>query len=294
MPAAPASVSVDAAVLLRIAKHAKQTFPASAAGSLLGLDARRELRITSCFAYKSRRENDTDGGAEDFTEFQYEVLRALGEVRVDANAVGWYESTHHGSFLNDTLIESQYQFQKEVPSAVVIIYDPLQQRIGKNGFHAYRLTDEAMARKDTEDDDCFVGFPSSQLLEEVPLTVHCSPLIESMLLQWQRANFDAFDMDQMAPALERNVQLLLESLDEFSLQQREMQMYEKQTKSAKEKQAKSSRVPKSVDTLNLSMQILEHCATIDNYAVDSFGKLFMVSPEGQTPEVENVMKSLCL
>ena len=123
----------------------------------------------------------------------------------------------------------------------------------------------------------------------MPIHIHSSPLIETLLLQQQKTSFDAFDMDQMTPVLERNVQLLLESLDEYSLQQREMQMYEKQTRSAKEKQAKSSRVPKAIDTLNLSMQIQEHCRTIDTAAIDSLGKLYMVS---QTPEVESMMKAL--
>lgn len=277
------SVTVDAQVFLRIAKHAKQTFPASAAGSLLGLDTQREVRVTNCFAYKDKEEN------ADFTDFQYEVLRTLGEVRIDANAVGWYESTHHGNFLNETLIESQYQFQKEVPSAVCIIYDPFQQKIGKCGFAAYRLTEEAMRRKETDEEDPFTNFPSEQLLEEVPITIHCSPLIETLLLQWQRPSFESLDMDQSSPALERNVQLLLESLDEFGMQQRELQMYEKQSRAAKEKQAKSSRIPKSIDTLNLSMQVLEHCRTIDTAARDSLGKLFMVS---EKPELKNALKSL--
>lgn len=299
------TVVVDAQVFLRIAKHAKQNFPASASGSLLGLDGVRAqedsnrpqesgLRVTNCFAFRAKKDEDVQKAVEeDFTEYQYDVLRTLGEVRVDANAVGWYESTHHGNFLNEGFIESQYTFQKHVASAVVLVYDPFQQKIGKCGFQAYRLTEKAMRQKEKEqasEDSGFDGFPSDQLLEQVPITVYCSPLIETYLLQTQTLSFESLDMNQMAPALERNVQLLLESLDEFSLQQREMQMYERQTRAQKDKM-KNQRTPKYVDTLNLSKQIQHHCKTIDDYSADSLSKLFMVSPNS---EVGEVMKQLLM
>lgn len=305
------TVCVDAQVLLRIAKHAKQNYPASASGSLLGIDVdsrdEKELRVTNCFGYRTAKGTDTSaliGGAlaseqniagtsaDDFTEYQYQMLSALAETRADANACGWYESTHHGNFMNEALIENQYAFQKEVPNAVVIVYDPFQLKIGKSGFAAYRLSNEAMKRRkraeDNDEEEAFDKFPSDKLLERVPITVHCSPLVETMLLQYQNNNFDCLDTDSIAPALERNVQLLLESLDEFSLQQREMQMYERNTRK-NQKDQRNQRVPKSVDTLNLSKQIQEHCKNIDSYASDSFGKLFMVS---ESAEVRDVMTAL--
>lgn len=312
------TVTVDVQVLLRIAKHYKSSAPASVSGSLLGIDIEKpfkELRVTNSFGYKTTKSSlDANnaslvGGAllsaadlkgnstpDDFTEFQYQVINTMAETRADANACGWYETTHHGNFLTEALIENQYAFQKEVSNAVVIVYDPFQLKVGNIGFKAYRLSDAAMKRRreaeDNEDEDFFASFPSDLLLEQVPIRVHVSPLVETLLLQYQTGgcNFEALDTDAISPSLERNVQLLLESLDEFSLQQREMQMYERQTRKAqKELQAKNQRIPKSVDTLNLSKQIQQHCQTIDEYAANSFGKLYMVS---QTPDVKEVMLKL--
>jgi len=135
----------------------------------------------------------------------------------------------------------------------------------KCGFAAYRLTDLAMKRREAaenEDDaDAFEGLASEDLLEEVKINIYSSPLIEHFLLsQQQAAKFDSLDLDNVSPGLERNVQLLLESLDEFALQQREMQMHERNGRMSKDNKQKNnnSRVPKAVDTLNLSQQIQSH------------------------------------
>lgn len=135
-----------------------------------------------------------------------------------------------------------------------------------------------------QEEDAFERFPSDDLLEQVPVKVHCSPLVETLLLQYHGNNFECLDTDAISPALERSVQLLLESLDEFSLQQREMQLYERQSRNQKKDQAKNMRVPKSVDTINLSKQIQEHCSTIDSYASDIFGKLYLVSESQEVKE----------
>ncbi|CAD7945845.1 unnamed protein product [Amoebophrya sp. A120] len=293
------SLKVDAQVFLRIAKHAKQTYPNSASGSLLGLDDGKNVRVTNCFSYKTKQDGEP---SDNFLEYQYGVLKAIEEVRGDANAVGWYESTHHGIFLTEAFIENQYQFQKEVPSAVVLVYDPAKQKVGTCGFKAYRLTDAAMHKKLTmnidEDTDPFADFPSSDLLEEVPVYVHCSPLVETLMLQMDAQSTAAFDLDSAGPAMDRNLQLLLESLEELSQQQREMQMYERLTRAQKEKQQKTQRVPKAVDTLNLTKQIQAHCATVDEHAQDTFAKLFLLDakiskdPKDGNSKVRTVMEKL--
>lgn len=301
-------VNVDAQVFLRIAKHAKQNFPEAASGSLLGLDRRNgDLRVTNCFAFKNKKKDDLvpgssggDHNSDDFTEYQYQTLATLAEVRVDANVVGWYESTQAGNFLTDSFIENQYHFQREVPAGVVIVYDALQQRIGKCGFRGYRLTEAAMQKKtealENDDDDAFSEFPSANLLEEVVLTVHCSPLIETLLLQSSAGtnsvnDWHALDLDNVTPSLEKGVQSLLETLDEFSVQQREMQMYERQTRKQKEAISKNQRVPKTIDTLNLTQQIQQHCKRIEENIEGSFEKLYLVS-EKNSQEVAEVLTSL--
>ena len=81
---------------------------------------------------------------------------------------------------------------------------------------AYRLTKAAMdkkARAETSDEDPFSDFSSEQLLEKVPITLHCSPWAECLLLQSQPAfqNFETLDTDSLSAALEKNVSMLVES-----------------------------------------------------------------------------------
>lgn len=69
-------------------------------------------------------------------------------------------------------------------------------------------------------------------------------------------------------------------------------MYERQTKKQKEVVSKNQRVPKAVDTLNLSRQIQNHCASIDSYANDSLSKLYLVAPGDQPKQMEKTIQNL--
>ena len=146
--------------------------------------------------------------------------------------------------------------------------------------------------------DPFVDFPSKDLLEEVSVYVHCSPLVETLLLQMgNTSSFEsAFDVDANLPTMERNLSLLLESLEELSLQQREMHMYERLTKQQRDKQQKNQRVPKTLDTLNLTQQIQTHCAGVNATAKDTFGKLFLLdakaADEDKLSKVRSVISKL--
>lgn len=49
-------------------------------------------------------------------------MRCLREVNVDDNSVGWYQSTNMGNFMNQSLIEHQYEFQQALSKSVLIIH----------------------------------------------------------------------------------------------------------------------------------------------------------------------------
>ena len=51
-----------------------------------------------------------------------EMMRHLRHVNVDHLHVGWYQSTHFGSFYNKPLLESQYNYQSSIEESVVLIY----------------------------------------------------------------------------------------------------------------------------------------------------------------------------
>jgi len=54
------------------------------------------------------------------------MMRHLREVNVDNNTVGWYTSTYLSSFLSESLIQDQFNYQTTISKCVVVVYDPLK------------------------------------------------------------------------------------------------------------------------------------------------------------------------
>lgn len=56
------------------------------------------------------------------SNYQVQMMRCLREVNVDDNSVGWYQSTNMGNFMNQSLIEHQFEFQQALSKSVLIIH----------------------------------------------------------------------------------------------------------------------------------------------------------------------------
>jgi translation initiation factor 3 subunit H len=144
-------------------------------GSLLGLcPGNGVLEITHAFPFpepqtfsssSGRNKDEPDlpegaslllgggGGAAallnlDGHEFQLEMMRMLREVNVDNNCVGWYQSTYLGTYSASSLLENQLSYQLDLsPNAVVVLYDPIQTRLGHLALRCFRLSDEVVKIK---------------------------------------------------------------------------------------------------------------------------------------------------
>lgn len=139
-------VELDGLVLLKIIRHCKESLPSFVTGQLLGLDIGRVLEVTNCFPFPSR--DDAEYGAEDDkdgAEYQVEMMRCLRNVNVDNNTVGWYQSTHLGSYITESCLEHQFHYQENIRNCIVLVFDPMQTTIGNLHLKAFRLTDEFMA-----------------------------------------------------------------------------------------------------------------------------------------------------
>ena len=125
---------------MQIIKHCKENLPEIVTGQLLGLNVNSSLEVTNSYPLPIV----TDDTEDNIVEYQTEMLRCLREVNVDNNTVGWYLSTFIGSFLNVSVIETQYEHQSNIKKSVVIVYDPLKTSQGALSLKAYRLTDKFM------------------------------------------------------------------------------------------------------------------------------------------------------
>ena len=73
------------------------------------------------------------------------MMRCLRDVNVDNNTVGWYQSTYFSSFIEESCIETQFNYQQHIKTAVLLVYDPARTRATGMPLRAFRLTDHFMA-----------------------------------------------------------------------------------------------------------------------------------------------------
>ena len=97
-------------VVLKIIKHCQEALPSFVTGQLLGLDIGKTLEVTNSFPFPSTVDKQ-GGDDDDSAEYQMEMMRCLREVNVDNNTVGWYQSTYFSSFIDDSCIDTQFNYQ---------------------------------------------------------------------------------------------------------------------------------------------------------------------------------------
>jgi translation initiation factor 3 subunit H len=84
--------------------------------------------------------------AKSNVSYQNEMIKYLREVNVDANNVGWYTSANMGNFINTSMIENQYFYQKEVNErTVALVHDVSRSSQGALSLRAFRLSPNFMA-----------------------------------------------------------------------------------------------------------------------------------------------------
>jgi len=290
-------VKVDALVILQIMKHCRHQAPMHVTGQLLGIDVDDTLQVTHSFGYVNKGNGEEENRTADQGEqYQIEMLRALREVNVDSNTVGWYQTTHLGQFFNDTVIEMQYLYQLQIPRSVLVVYDPLQSAVGKSPFKAFQLTAGFMLKhKESKEFNsmALVDFPSSEMFKEIPIHIHYPLLIETFLVDWALSDpistttqLESLDIENQA-FLEKNIQLLLGSMFDLDQEQTKLANYERQAVKGQQKgreRYNRAQQPRPVDTMIISQQIKNYCKQVNSFSGDAFGKLFLVKnqPFGQS------------
>merc|ERR1711990_164456 len=221
-------VEIDGLAVLKIVKHCKEHLPQLVTGQLLGLDYDQTLEVTNCFPFPSTREVDSeDFEAEGGADYQMDMMRALRDVNVDNNTVGWYHSTYLGSHITEELISTQYNYQESIPKCVCLIFDPMKTAQGNLALKAGRLTDSFMTLykggEFTLDSILKAGVCAEDIFEEVPIQVRNSNLIKAFLLQMDDSKIKRSVSAETGvpsnvntnPFLEKNLECLIDSIDDL-------------------------------------------------------------------------------
>ncbi|KIW31730.1 eukaryotic translation initiation factor 3 subunit H, variant [Cladophialophora immunda] len=201
------AVQLEALVVMKVIKHCASRFPTVATGSLVGMDNNSgTLEVTNTFPFPVvdlPPEAQFDNQPQHFnaaasaprakanTAYQAEMIRMLREVNVDANNVGWYTSANLGNFVNANFIENQYHYQKELnEKTVALVHDVSRSSQGILSIRAFRLSPQFMTaykeNKFTTDNLLKSGLKYSDILVEVPVSVHNSHLVTTFLHQVPR------------------------------------------------------------------------------------------------------------
>eukprot|EP01138_Halocafeteria_seosinensis_P015419 gb/GECG01015736.1/.p1 GENE.gb/GECG01015736.1/~~gb/GECG01015736.1/.p1 ORF type:complete len:392 (+),score=54.86 gb/GECG01015736.1/:1-1176(+) len=330
-------VYLDGLAVMKIIKHCSESLPTFVAGSLLGLDVDNRLEVTHCFPFPSSNSSSD----KDDVDPQMDMLKALRDVNVDNNQVGWYQSTYLGSYCNKDLIITQYEFQEHLgPNSVAIVYDPVRSSSGTLSIKALRLTDTFMsAYKDkriTVEDAAKVPLTSGTIFEEIPVRIHNPALLQALMADLESKekskeisgavnyattslssrevgksilNTDVDRLDLSAtPFLEKNLQFLSDQIEDLAGAQTANTSHERDIMHQKaqqedfiaarqelNKQRHQEGLPplpledpnepcfrplqesghQRLEVLLMSAQVSNYCSQINQFAGQSFGKLFL-------------------
>eukprot|EP00565_Helicotheca_tamesis_P005295 CAMPEP_0185732288 /NCGR_PEP_ID=MMETSP1171-20130828/15630_1 /TAXON_ID=374046 /ORGANISM="Helicotheca tamensis, Strain CCMP826" /LENGTH=333 /DNA_ID=CAMNT_0028401735 /DNA_START=20 /DNA_END=1021 /DNA_ORIENTATION=+ len=312
------SVHIEGLAVLKIVKHCNESLPQMVTGSLLGLTQNGVLQITHAFPFPESRDDsksdlvktgeeaavDEETAALEGHDFQLEMMKMLREVNVDNNCVGWYQSMYLGSYSTSSLVENQLSYQTDLsPNAVVILYDPMQTSNGNLVLKCYRLTQEAIALKQSGKNSFL---DPKNIFEEIPVTLSNPSLVRALLhdvADGRHGNYEGetygtdttFDRLDLStnPYLEKHLEFLCSWVDDLSTEQHKFQYYHRgltrggdrggrdkrrgKDSAAIEEGWASSDAPRRMESLLISNQIRSYCDQVDNVAGSGFGKLFLAS-----------------
>ncbi|KAG5231910.1 eukaryotic translation initiation factor [Salix suchowensis] len=308
------AVQIEGLVVLKIIKHCKELSPSLVTGQLLGLDVGSVLEVTNCFPFPIREE-DEEIEAEG-ANYQLEMMRCLREVNVDNNTVGWYQSMLFGCFQTVELIETFMNYQENIKRCVCIIYDPSRANQGVLALKALKLSDSFM---DLYRSNNFTGEKLREknlswvdIFEEIPIKVSNSALISAFMTELEddtpvtQCDYDRLQLSS-SPYLERNVEFLIECMDDLSIEQQKFQYYyrnlsrqqaQQQAWLQKRRSENMSRKaageeplpeedpsnpvfkpipePSRLDSFLITNQIANYCNQINGVSGQSFSRLYLM------------------
>ncbi|KAI0330552.1 hypothetical protein GY45DRAFT_1323492 [Cubamyces sp. BRFM 1775] len=180
------SVQLDAMVVSKIIKHAKEAPGSSAHGLLLGLDLDGTLEVSNSFPLPHHSNDEDDKSIKSVARYQGAMLRSLKEVQADDSVIGFYQGMTLGSFFNQTLVDTQAIHQEKLRhGGIVIVHDISQTARGNASFRAFRLTRAFLDayKKSNFSTTSLIDhrLTFSTILEEVPLKIRTNALVSSFL-----------------------------------------------------------------------------------------------------------------
>ncbi|OMH84470.1 Eukaryotic translation initiation factor 3 subunit H [Zancudomyces culisetae] len=133
------TVVIEPMVAFKIIKHAREQYPNTVNGQVVGLEVRGgTLEVTNCFPVPAQFRNETEE-----TNYQLEMMNYLQEVNMESNLIGWYFSTKNGRFMQRSYLDMQVAYQESSTNkAIVLVHDVARTKNGAFSLRAFQLTDK--------------------------------------------------------------------------------------------------------------------------------------------------------
>ncbi|KZO96242.1 hypothetical protein CALVIDRAFT_545613 [Calocera viscosa TUFC12733] len=241
-------VQLDGLAVMKIMKHSRDAYPSAVNGILLGLDLDGVMEVSNCFPLPQGREGEEESTARpSASKYQASMLRSLKEVHGDDNVVGFYQSTAMGAFLSQSFLDLQASHQKSLRhGGIALVHDVSRTARGNTSLKAFRLTQAFLqahkAKKFNVQGLIERGLTFSNILEELPLQIHNTPLLDAFLLTLSQPTvsptpttlFPTASLSDLpptnqpltptfpilntasTPALTHNLSLVLDTLDDYN------------------------------------------------------------------------------
>eukprot|EP00850_Spirogloea_muscicola_P017809 SM000156S02165 [mRNA] locus=s156:306300:308834:- [translate_table: standard] len=257
------------------------------------------------------------------------MMRCLREVNVDNNTVGWYQSTYMGSFQTVELIETFLNYQESIKRCVCIIYDPQRSAQGVLALKALKLQDrfmelfrsntfsaETLRERNITWQDVFEEIPDTRsglaAAAKMQVKVANSALISTMMAELEpeapagQCDYDRMSLS-MSPFLEKNLEFLIECMEDLSMEQQKFQFYnrnvarqqaqqsawlqKRRAENAARKAAGEEVLPEEdpsnpiwkpipepsrLDSYLITAQVANYCGQINSFAGPSLSKLYLM------------------
>ncbi|GJX56352.1 eukaryotic translation initiation factor 3 subunit H [Tanacetum coccineum] len=227
-----------------------------------------------------------------------------------------YQSTLLGSYQTVELIETFMNYQENIRRCVCIIYDPSKSNQGVLALKALKLSDSFMELYRSNE---FNGEKLREknlswvdIFEEIPIKVSNSALVSAFMTELEadspvtQSDYDRLQLSTN-PFMERNMEFLIECMDDLSVEQQKFQLYyrnlsrqqaQQQTWLQKRRSENMARKaageeplpeedpsnpifkplpePSRLDSFLITNQVSNYCSQINSVAGQSFSRLFLM------------------
>ena len=213
---------IDAAALLRLIKHSRDSAPRPVFGKLLGMQLRGVIEVTTVYpsvvtsmwgTQLSEEQRDEQDAQAD-----KETLEHMKHAGLDTFPVGIYVGCPHSTFYVARNLRSMMEGAASGNPCVMLVYDPFKTMMGHLSLRAFVPTARfAEYNKTNPAYDAPLNLEAG-LLQQIPVTIVASTLNQMVLYDVAsrpRAVSNAFEQEGGEQYLERSAQLVTENLDKL-------------------------------------------------------------------------------